>query len=87
MPAGVDGQTVASLSSGHPPLDEAMTNRELEILALLAQRLSNKEIAERLFISPETVKKHLYKIYLKLNVSSRRQAIDKAHTLNMLPNS
>jgi LuxR family maltose regulon positive regulatory protein len=66
------------------PLAEPLTNRELEILDLLAQRFQNKEIAEKLFISPETVKKHLNNIYGKLNVSSRRQAVEQAEALGIL---
>jgi len=51
---------------------------------MLAHRLSNKEIAAKLFISPETVKKHLNNIYGKLSVSNRRQAVEKAETLGIL---
>ena len=67
------------------PLVEPLTNRELDVLELLPQRLSNKEIAAKLFISPKTVKKHLENIYGKLNVSSRRQAVEKAVALGILP--
>jgi len=66
------------------PLVEPLTNRELDVLAMLAHRLSNKEIAAKLFISPETVKKHLNNIYGKLSVSNRRQAVEKAETLGIL---
>jgi LuxR family maltose regulon positive regulatory protein len=66
------------------PLDEALTNRELEILALLAQRMRNKEIAEKLFISPETVKRHTINLYSKLNVHNRREAAKKATALGIL---
>jgi LuxR family maltose regulon positive regulatory protein len=70
-----------------PPLDETLTNRELQIFELLAQRLQNKEIAEKLFISVETVKAHLKSIYLKLDVSTRRQAITRAKALGILTGS
>jgi ATP/maltotriose-dependent transcriptional regulator MalT len=69
------------------PLVEPLTNRELDILELLAQRLSNKEISEKLYISVETVKSHLKNTYQKLNVSKRRQAIEKAKNLGILNNA
>jgi LuxR family maltose regulon positive regulatory protein len=70
--------------SASQPLVAPLTNRELDILELLARRLSNKEIAAKLFISPNTEKKHLDNMYGKLNVGSRRQAVEKAHTLGIL---
>ncbi len=65
-------------------LIETLTDREIEVLSLLAQRLSNKEISKVLFISPETVKRHTSNIYQKLQVKNRRQAVSKAYTLNLL---
>jgi ATP/maltotriose-dependent transcriptional regulator MalT len=65
-------------------LVEPLTNRELEILELLAQRLRNKEIAAKLFISAETTKKHLNNTFRKLNVTNRQQAVDKARALGIL---
>jgi ATP/maltotriose-dependent transcriptional regulator MalT len=62
-----------------------LSNRELDVLILLQERLTNKEIAQRLFISPETVKTHITRIYQKLNVNSRRRAVDTARKLNLLP--
>ncbi|MBW2201651.1 MAG: response regulator transcription factor [Deltaproteobacteria bacterium] len=72
-----------SLSSSQP-LVEPLTNRELEVLDLVTQRLSTKEIAAKLFISTGTVKKHLSNIYGKLNVNNRRQAGEKAVALGIL---
>lgn len=66
------------------PLAEPLTLREIEVLALLADRLTNKEIANALVISSGTVKSHTLKIYAKLNVHGRRQAVDKAKTLGLL---
>jgi LuxR family maltose regulon positive regulatory protein len=63
---------------------EPLTNRELDILELLAQRLQSNEIAEKLFISIDTVKTLLKHIYQKLNVSNRRQGVDKANALGIL---
>jgi LuxR family maltose regulon positive regulatory protein len=65
--------------------EDALTSRELEILALLQKGLSDKEIAERLVLSVLTVKKHNRNIYQKLGVNGRRQAASKAKTLNLLP--
>jgi LuxR family maltose regulon positive regulatory protein len=66
------------------PLAEPLTNRELDVLDLLGQRLSTKEIAEKMFISTPTVNTHLRNIYGKLNVNKRREAVDKAHALRIL---
>jgi LuxR family maltose regulon positive regulatory protein len=65
-------------------LIESLSPRELEILALMAERLSNKEIGSRLFIAPGTVKRHSENIYQKLAVHSRRDAVAKARGLGIL---
>jgi LuxR family maltose regulon positive regulatory protein len=65
-------------------LIEPLTNREFQILELLGERFSNKEIAEKLVVSPGTVKGHTIRIYQKLNVNGRRQAVDKAIKLGIL---
>jgi LuxR family maltose regulon positive regulatory protein len=57
---------------------DQLSNREMQVLELLAERLANKEIAERLHISVDTVKNHTASIYSKLNVHGRRQAVAKA---------
>lgn len=60
------------------PADYQLTDREKEILAALVQGLDNRDIAEKLFISYETVRNHLKHIYEKLHVNSRSQAVSKA---------
>jgi DNA-binding NarL/FixJ family response regulator len=67
--------------------DMGLTRREKDVLSCLVQGLSNKEIAERLFISDKTVKIHVSKIYKKLNVKSRSQAVINAvqHQLVEMP--
>jgi LuxR family maltose regulon positive regulatory protein len=84
IPQGSPAQLVSEPSVSAPPLIESLTNRESEILEMLAQRLQNKEIAERLFISHETVKTHLTNIYQKLNVTKRREAVERAYKLGIL---
>ena len=66
-------------------LPEPLTEREREILHLLAAGLTNPEIAEHLFISAQTVKKHTGNIYAKLGVHSRMQAVARARELDELP--
>ncbi|MGW0174261.1 response regulator [Rhodococcus sp. NPDC003322] len=58
--------------------DQALTAREAELLALLAEGLTNKELGRRLFISEATVKTHLAHIYAKLGVDSRAAAVSIA---------
>jgi DNA-binding NarL/FixJ family response regulator len=62
----------AGETSGQPPL---LTQREREILSLLADGLGNKQIAARLGISPSTVKTHLEVLFEKLEVTSRAEAV------------
>jgi LuxR family maltose regulon positive regulatory protein len=79
------GPALASVDQG--ALIESLTDRELEILALLARRLSNKEIAAQLVISSGTVKSHTIRIYQKLDAKGRRQAVVKAMALGILPST
>ncbi|MGD8428403.1 MAG: alpha/beta fold hydrolase [Balneolaceae bacterium] len=62
---------------------EELTSREQEVLDLLARGLNNKQIADLLFISPKTVRNHIYRIFSKLQVKSRAKAIIKARDAGM----
>ena len=67
------------------PLTEPLSQRELEVLRLIAQGLSNREISERLFLALDTVKGHNRRIFGKLSVQRRTEAVEKARSLNILP--
>ncbi len=69
---------------GATELVEALTEREFEILSLIEQGYTNQEIAEKLFITIYTVKKHSGNIFGKLGVNNRTQAIAKARSLNLI---
>jgi LuxR family maltose regulon positive regulatory protein len=67
-----------------PPLTEPLSQRELEVLQLVAQGLSNREIGERLFLALDTVKGHNRRIYGKLEVRKRTEAVALARELGLL---
>ena len=69
-----------------PKVDElGITKRELEILQLIAQGLSNREIAERLFVSENTVKTHSSRLLEKLSAKRRTQAVQLAKQFGLIP--
>lgn len=70
--------------SAAQPLVEPLSERELEVLHLVAQGLSNQEIAERLFLALPTVKGHNRNIYSKLQVRRRTEAVSRARELGIL---
>jgi LuxR family maltose regulon positive regulatory protein len=65
-------------------LSEALTEREMEVLALIAAGESNQEIAAKLFVSTSTVKTHINRLYRKLGARSRTQAIARARELDLI---
>ena len=67
------------------PLTEPLSQRELEVLRLIAQGLSNREIGERLFLAVDTVKGHNRRIFNKLMVHRRTEAVARARSLDILP--
>lgn len=85
---------VVSLVRGKEPLAgdigacqeklRGLSFREAQVLEMIAEGHSNKEIAELIFVSPETVKTYISRLYRKLEVSSRMEAIVKAYGLGMI---
>jgi DNA-binding CsgD family transcriptional regulator len=65
--------------------DLGITKRELEILELIAQGMSNREIAEKLFVSENTVKTHSSRLFDKLSAKRRTQAVQIAKEMGLLP--
>ena len=61
-----------------------LTRREQEVLALVAEGMTNREIGKRLFISEKTASVHLSNLMTKLNVSSRTEAVTVAHRRGLL---
>ena len=62
-----------------------LSMREMEVLQLMAEGLSNQEISERLFLSLSTIKSHTTRLFEKLDVKRRTQAIEKAKRLSLIP--
>jgi DNA-binding CsgD family transcriptional regulator len=62
-----------------------LSRRELEVLELMAEGLSNHEIAQRLFVSLNTIKTHSSRVFEKLEVNRRTQAVEKARRLGLIP--
>jgi LuxR family maltose regulon positive regulatory protein len=85
------GRLLAAFPTAAPPASkpagmiEPLSVRELEVLRLIAEGLSNEEIAQRLVLSFPTVKWHTSNIYGKLAVKNRTQAVVTARTLEILP--
>ncbi len=81
-----DAPEAKNAASVEPAREAAgMTRRELEILSLIAEGLSNKEIAGKLFVSENTVKTHASRVFDKLGARRRTQAVQMGKELGLLP--
>jgi LuxR family maltose regulon positive regulatory protein len=76
---------VRRMSASASSLVEPLSDRELEVIHLIAEGFTNREIASRLFVSLNTVKAHTRNIYGKLDVHSRTQALARSQELGLLP--
>jgi LuxR family transcriptional regulator, maltose regulon positive regulatory protein len=79
-----EDKPVQNLDPSAQPLVEPLSQRELEILRLIAQGLSNRQICERIFLALDTVKGHNSRIFAKLQVQRRTEAIVRARELELL---
>ena len=77
------GMTVFTRSSEERP-SAPLTDREREVLALVASGATNREIAERLFLSPHTIKEHTSTLYRKLKVRNRAEAVRRAERMGLV---
>lgn len=77
--------TIPTKEINHAEIERlGISRRELEVLELMAQGLSNEEIADKLFVSLNTVKTHSSNIFMKLEVNRRMQAAEKAKRLRII---
>ncbi len=84
----IETRSIPSETNGGSPiptLPDPLTRREIEVLSLMAQGLTNAGIASQLFLSTGTIKAHTASIYRKLDVNNRTQAILRARQINLLP--
>ncbi len=65
--------------------ESGLTPRELEVLGLIAEGLSNREIGEKVFVSENTVKTHSARVFEKLGAARRTQAVQEARRLGLIP--
>jgi DNA-binding NarL/FixJ family response regulator len=79
----VQERLVAGLAGARPPA--RLTEREAEVLRLIAEGLSNQEIADRLVVSPATVKSHINHLFAKTAVRDRAQAVAYAYRHGLAP--
>ena len=81
MSANIARQVILSFHSNKP---SPLSDRETEILKLLSQGMNYRSVADKIFLSPHTVKTHIKNIYQKLHVNSRAEAVRKAIEDNLI---
>ena len=82
----VEPESPAGFEINQKAIDQlGLSKRELEVLQLMAEGLSNTEIANRLFVSLNTIKTHVSKLFEKMDVKRRTQAIEMAKRLSLIP--
>ena len=86
LPGSKNQQTIIFLDDTPPPIindvvKSILTSREIDVLLLVERGLQNKEIAKKLFVSVNTVKRHLDNMFIKLNVTSRTKLISRLYYL------
>lgn len=74
----------SKIGNRNPKIVDPLTDRELEILRLVAQGLSNTEISQRLYLAVRTIKGHNLRIFNKLQVQNRTEAVARARELGLL---
>ena len=96
QPAGIAGAGFGAPAYSSEPSEESLrednkqwgpwslTQRELDVIQLLAEGATNSEMSERLFISPKTTKNHLAAIFQKLDVTNRTQALVRAVVMGLV---
>ena len=77
-------QAAATAAGAAPSGDEGLSDRELEVLRLLATELTGPEIARHLFVSVNTLRTHTKHIFTKLDVNTRQAAVRRATELGLL---
>lgn len=84
LPFRIGREAIAMPSAGEEPIEQPLTQREMEVLERVSRGLPSKLIAQQLDVAESTIKFHLSSIYAKLSVSSRTEAVSKAARLGLI---
>jgi LuxR family maltose regulon positive regulatory protein len=84
FPQPTEDRLQSNVANPRPDMIEPLTDRELEVLRLIAEGHSNTEISQRLYLALSTVKGHNLRIFNKLQVQNRTEAVVRARELGLL---